>query len=497
MSTATAALLGIDLGTSSVKVVLIDLAGRVLAQATRAYPVSQPRPGWSETDPELWWSAIRDATAQVRAGCPHPPVAVGLSGQMHGLVVCDERGRPLRPALLWSDSRAEDQLDRYRALPRSSRIRLGNPLSPGMAGPLLAWLAVNEPDTYRATAWALQPKDWIRARLTGRFAGEPSDASATLLYDLVARDWSGEVADALDLDGSLLPPLLASAGAPAGELQVTAAAELGVPAGIPVAAGAADTAAAALGSGLIEPGAVQLTIGTGAQLVTPVPAPTYELLAAAGAPVTHTYRSATATGWYAMGAILNGGLTLDWVRGTLGVSWAELYAAAESPPPPEGDPIFVPHLNGERTPHMDTRLTASWTGLTGRHDRTSLLRSALDGVGFALADALDALPANDSRTNGVRLAGGGSTAPGWRQLLADILDVRLYALDVPGASALGGAYTGALAAGLVTEPDLIAATRPDLTLVAEPNADRTARYAERRARFRQVLAALRPGDASP
>ena len=303
--------------------------------------------------------------------------------------------------------------------------------------------------------------------------------------------------DALGLDATLLPPLLPSAGAPAGELQARAAVELGLPAGIPVAAGAADTAAAALGSGLIEPGTVQLTIGTGAQLVTPVPAPTYQQLAAAGAPVTHTYRAATATGWYAMGAILNGGLTLDWVRGTLGVSWAELYAAAESSPPPEGDPIFVPHLNGERTPHMDTRLTASWTGLTGRHDRTSMLRSALEGVGFALADALDALPANDSRTSGLRLAGGGSTAAGWRQLLADILDVRLFALDVPGASALGGAYTGALAADLITEPDLIAALQPELTLVAEPDPGRTAGHAERRVRFGRILAALRPVGTSP
>ncbi len=481
-------LLGIDVGTSSVKVVLIDLAGQVLAQARADYSVQRPHKGWAETDPELWWSAILDATTQVRAASNAPPAAIGLSGQMHGVVLCGADGTPIRPAMLWSDSRAEPQLARYRLLPAEVRARLGNPLSPGMAGPMLAWLAENEPENYRSATWALQPKDWVRARLTGRFHGEPSDASATLLYDLTAQGWDPEVIAALGLDAALLPPLLASSGQFAGELQPGPARELGLAVGIPVAAGAADTAAAALGSGLFEPGTVQLTIGTGAQLITPAAAPTRQGLAL-GAPVIHTYRAATATGWYEMAAVLNGGLALDWVRRTVRATWAELYAAAESPPGVD-DPIFIPYLNGERTPHLDTGLTAAWIGLTGDHDRTTLLRTALEGVAGAIADALECLPGKAFHGRQVRLGGGGSTAVGWRQMLADTLDVQLQALDVPGASALGSAYTGALAADLIDEPTLLAALDPPTTLVAQPRPERADYYRTRRLRSREVFTAL-------
>jgi len=452
-------LLGIDVGTSSVKVVLINLAGQVLAQARADYSVQRPHKGWAETDPELWWSAILDATTQVRTASNAPPAAIGLSGQMHGVVLCGADGTPIRPAMLWSDSRAEPQLARYRLLPAEVCARLGNPLSPGMAGPMLAWLAENEPGNYRSATWALQPKDW-----------DP------------------EVIAALGLDAALLPPLLASSGQFAGELQPGPARELGLAVGIPVAAGAADTAAAALGSGLFEPGTVQLTIGTGAQLITPAAAPTRQGLAL-GAPVIHTYRAATATGWYEMAAVLNGGLALDWVRRTVRATWAELYAAAESPPGVD-DPIFIPYLNGERTPHLDTGLTAAWIGLTGDHDRTTLLRTALEGVAGAIADALECLPGKAFHGRQVRLGGGGSTAVGWRQMLADTLDVQLQALDVPGASALGSAYTGALAADLIDEPTLLAALDPPTTLVAQPRPERADYYRTRRLRSREVFTAL-------
>jgi xylulokinase len=257
------ALLGIDLGTSSVKVVVLDLDGRLLATTSAAYPVENRRPGWAETDPTQWWRAVVDAVREATAAvAPATPVAVGLSGQTHGLVATGADGHPLRLAMLWSDSRAVDQVVTYRSLPAALRGRLGNPLSPGMAGPMLAWLAQREPETYAATRWALQPKDWLRARLTGRFAAEPSDASATLLYDVLGDSWDLEVVDALGLDAHLLAPLLRSAGSHAGELQRGPAVELGLRPGLPVAAGAADTAAAALGSGLVDVDNAQLTIGT-------------------------------------------------------------------------------------------------------------------------------------------------------------------------------------------------------------------------------------------
>lgn len=485
-------LLGIDLGTSSVKVVLVDAEFTVLAQATAEYPVDRPHPGWAETDPQRWWDAVVAATREVLAAGHPVPAAVGLSGQMHGVLVCDAGLTPLRPALLWSDARATAELDVYRGLPDEIAVRLGNPLSPGMAGPLLGWLARHEAELLASARWALQPKDWIRARLTGGAVAEPSDASATLLFDLTSGTWDLDVAGALGVRPYLLAPLLPSAGSVAGTLQSEAAGVLGLPAGIPVAAGAADTAAAALGSGLHRPGDVQLTIGSGTQIVTPVVAPTAESLRAAGSPVTHTYRGAGLTDWYAMAATLNGGLTLDWVRRTVGVEWAELYAAADTPPADGGDPIFLPYLNGERTPLLDASLTASWIGLTGRHDRTALLRSAVAGVADGIADALDALPRNGSGpVSDLRLAGGGSVDPGWRQLLADVLGARLHALDVPGASALGSAGTASLAAGLYNEQQLFDVLTPSTVLVASPRPEEADRHRERRAHARALLTAIR------
>ena len=310
-----------------------------------------------------------------------------------------------------------------------------------MTGPLLMWVAEHEPRTYAEARWALQPKDWLRARLTGEFHAEPSDASASLLYDVMGDRWDLEVVSALGLDAGLLAPLLPSAGAPAGHLAAEAAAELGLPAGLPVAAGAADTAAAALGSG-IGPGDVQLTVGTGAQVIRPLVAPVSR--ADAG---VNLYRSATPDGWYHMGATVSAGLSLNWVREVMNASWAELYASADHPGQAH-DPIFVPHLSGERTPYSDPALRGSWTALSLADDRTSLLRCALEGTAFAIRDALDAL-LGEHRAPRLRLAGGGTLAAGWRQLLADVLGLPLYAVDVPAASGRGAALLGAHAAGLL------------------------------------------------
>ena len=485
---ASPALLGIDLGTSSVKVVVLDLEARVLAATTAAYPVANPCPGWSETDPALWWRAVVEAVREA-TGAAGPPVAIGLSGQMHGLVATADDGRAVRPAMLWSDSRAVDQLAAYRALPEAQLSRLGNPLTPGMAGPMLGWLAEHEPQTYAATRWALQPKDWLRARLTGQFAAEPSDASATLLYDVLGDCWDTELATTLGLDAGLLAPLLGAAGEPAGELLTPAAQELGLPPGIPVAAGAADTAAAALGSGLVDVGSAQLTIGTGAQVLTPTPRPTPADLQGA-APVTHRYRSATDDGWYAMAAVLNGGLALDWVRRLLGASWEELYAAAASEPAAD-DPMFLPHLNGERTPYLDPGMRGAWVGLGPRHDRTALLRAALEGVALAVRDAMAGLRGPGAALDDLRLAGGGTVDAGWRQLLADVLGSRLRVVDVSAASGRGAALLAARAAGLLTEQQLLGL----LPSVAEPSvfprAAEVARYDDRYAAFRGAVAALR------
>jgi xylulokinase len=480
-----AAVLGIDLGTSSVKVVIANLEGDLIAQADAAYPVRSPRPGWSETDPDEWLSsttrAVRTAVAQANAEI----LAIGFSGQMHGVVAADASGRPLRAALLWSDARAIDQLASYEGLAAPVRARLANPLSPGMAGPLLAWLRQHEPDVYRSTTWALSPKDWLRARLTEQFATEPSDASATLMYDLVNDSWDLEVLAVLGLDPAKLAPVLPGSGEPAGKLTVDAGELLGLAPGIPVAAGAADTAAAALGSRLVDPATAQLTIGTGAQVVRPVAALPENLSAN---PVTHLYRSAAESGWYRMAAGLNGGSTLTWVRGILGASWQELYDCARLAPTDDA-PLFLPHLHGERTPYLDPGMRGAWTGLAPQHGREELLYSALEGVAFAVREAADCLLASGPDVPHLRLAGGGTTAPAWRQMLADVLERPVTPIDVPGASALGATLLAGAVAGF---PEPTSAPEPraaEPTICPRPGRSRFHRL--RYERYRERVDALR------
>jgi xylulokinase len=490
--------LGLDLGTSSAKAVVTDTRGRVLSQASAGYAVTSAKAGYAESAPAHWWSAVtacaREAVhAACRAGGTRP-AAIGLSGQMHGLVLTSASGQALRPALLWADSRATGALRAYRHLGPGALARLANPLAPGMTGPLLMWVAENEPSSYDDARWALQPKDWLRVRLTGEAHAEPSDASASLLYDVPGDRWDLEVVGALGLDASLLAPLLPSAGVAAGQLTAEAGAELGLPAGLPVAAGAADTAAAALGSG-IGPGDVQLTIGTGAQVIRPLAAPVSR--ADAG---VNLYRSATPDGWYQMGATLNAGLSLNWVREVMNASWAELYASADHPGQAH-DPVFVPHLSGERTPYSDPALRGSWTALSLADDRASLLRCALEGTAFAIRDALDALLgeplSGEPGPPRLRLAGGGTLAAGWRQLLADVLGLPLYAVDVPAASGRGAALLGAHAADLLNFDDIQGPLAPPAGLVAEPDPAMTAFHVDRHARFRRVVSALRPEQGRP
>jgi xylulokinase len=439
---AQPALLGLDLGTSGAKAVLLGVDGRPLAEAGVGYPVDSPRPGWAETDPAAWWRAVSTA---VRAACDQAAgvqvAAVGLDGQMHGLVLTDAAGQPLRPALLWADARAGEETAAWRRLPAPRRAVLANPIVPGMTGPLLRWVARHEPQAYRRAGWALLAKDWVRHRLTGEVATDPSDASATLLWDLPADRWADDVAAAVGLEPELLPPVAAS-GDQAGSLRADAAEALGLREGIPVAVGAADTAATLLATGLTDPAQVQLTVGTGGQIVRPVvprPSP-------ASAPRTHLYRAAAPDRWYAMAAVQNAGLALDWVRRTLRASWSELYGAARAGPPGALGVTFVPYLSGERTPVLRSDARGAWTGLGMAADRTALLQAAVEGVAFSLRHALEALPG--PRPDHLRLAGGGTLDPRFRALLADVLQAELRPTDVRSASAVGAALLAAEAARL-------------------------------------------------
>lgn len=435
------AILGIDLGTSGVKAVLLGTAGRLLAEAAANHPVDSPRPGWAETDPAAWWQAIVAAVRAVRDRAGDVDVAaVGIDGQMHGLVLTDASGRPLRPALLWADTRAVQETEAWRRLPEPRRAALANPITPGMTGPLLRWLARHEPRTYQRACWALLPKDWVRQQLTGVAATDPSDASATLLWDVPADRWADDVATGVGLKPELLPPVIPSSDR-AGSVRPDAAEALGLRSGVPVAAGAADTAAALLATGLADPGEMQLSVGTGGQIVRPVLRP--EPVAA---PRTHLYRAAAPDRWYAMAAVQNAGLALDWVRRTLHASWAELYGSARAEPPGALGVTFTPYLSGERTPVLRSDARGAWLGLGLVTDRSALLQAAVEGVAFALRHALEALPG--ARPDQLRLVGGGALDPRFRAVLADVLRAELRPVEVRSASAIGVAMLAAEAAGL-------------------------------------------------
>ena len=434
-------LLGIDLGTSSVKVLLLDLDGIVVGEASHDYPVLAPRPGWSETEPEAWWTAVTTAVHQAVGVRRAEVAAVGLSGQMHGVVLADAQGQALRPAVLWADARASRELERYHALAEVQHQALANPITVGMAGPSLLWLRDHEAETYQRARWALQPKDWLRLRLTGVAASDPSDASATLLYDVADDGWAHGVIESLGLRHDLLPPVLPSAQV-AGTLCAAAASALGLAEGVPVATGASDVAAAALGSGLDLDGDAQLTVGSGAQLVriTAVPkaAPAFGL---------HLYRAAQPRTFYTMAAMQNAGLALEWVLAVLGLGWDDAYALAPSVAPGCDELTFLPYLVGERTPHLDPHAAGAWIGLRRHHTRAHLLRAALEGVAFSVRDGLEALRQAGVQPATLRLAGGGSQHRFWRQLLADTLHEPLQVSNVANASARGAALLAALSIG--------------------------------------------------
>ncbi len=464
------ALLGIDLGTSSVKVILMDTQGQTLRVGKASYAVLTPQLGWSESDPNEWWSATVLAVKQALEQTPHGEVtAIGLSGQMHGVVLTNEEGVPQRRAMLWADTRAHRELDRYRTLPISLLEHLANPLVPGMAGPMLCWLRDHEASAYQQARCALQPKDWLRLRLTNEMATDPSDASATLLYDLLADDWAGEVIAKLGLNRRLLPPISPS-GSLAGLLSVQAAHALDLPVGLPVAVGAADTAAAALGTGLLVPGPIQLTLGTGAQIIQLCSEPRVDQTGR-----THLYRAADSANWYAMAAVQNAGLALDWVRQMLDATWDEVYTSATIVPPGANGLLFLPYLTSERPHHPNPESCGAFLGMRIDHRREHLLRAALEGVAFGIRVAFEALPAT-SETTTLRLSGGGSVSPAWRQMLADILNRELLTVDTPAASARGAALLGGIASDIWADAHATASIAPPTISVATPKEEQVAAY---------------------
>jgi xylulokinase len=457
------AVLGIDLGTSQVKALVTTPGGEILGRGRAGYRVVSPGEGLAETDPAEWWratvAAVREALADASADVE--VAAIGVDGQMHGVVLAGADGNAVRPAILWLDRRAEAEAARYGELPAELVRPLGNQASAGMAGPMLSWLAAHEPDVLRRARWALQPKDWLRMRLTGLAATDPTDASGTLLFDLARGVWADEVIAALGLPAEKLPPVLPATEV-AGQLLPGPAGELGLTPGIPVAVGAADTAAALYAAGLHtgpdsadahggtaestgsgrggegdgRAGWALLTVGTGGQWMVPEG----EFRPAAG---TNVF-AAVGGGFYRLAPVQNAGVALDWVRGVLGVSWQQLYDTAARPWRAD-TPVFLPYLARER---WDPATAGAWEGLSLGHDRDDLVRGALEGVAFLLRKRLDDLRAAGHQPEAVLLGGGGATHPAWRQLLADVLALPLHPGDTSWLSAAGAARVAAAAAGM-------------------------------------------------
>jgi xylulokinase len=480
------ALVGLDVGTTAVKGIAIDPSGAVLAAAEAGYQLSTPRPGWVEQDPEDWWRASERVLGELVLAVGQP-AGIGLSGQMHGLVALDGRGRVLRPAILWSDQRAagecralEDELGLARLIALS-----GNRALAGFTAPKLLWLRTNEPSSYRQIARICLPKDYVRLRLSGEHATDVADASGTLLLDVAARRWSKQLVDALDLDPAWLPAVLESP-------QVSGLTGAGGPVqpGVPVAAGAGDQAAGALGVGIVAPGPASVVLGTSGVV-----------LAALGRYATdsrgrvHAFCHAAPETWCAMGVILSAAGALRWLRDALSpeAAFEALLAEAERWPAGVEGALFLPYLAGERTPHADPDARGAFTGLGLRHDRGALVRAVLEGVAFALADCLEVVSALAGRPPLGRVSGGGARSPLWLRVLASVLELPLERPMIEAGAAFGAALLGGVAAGAWPDAQRAAGSVRMRELV-EPVDQWVDVYRERRGRFRELYPALRALD---
>ena len=463
------ATLGIDLGTGSLKAAVVSEEGVILSRASRAYAVRSPFPGWAESDPQEWLKAAHEAVTEAFQHSPQPAEAVGFSGQMHGVVVTDESLTPLRPAILWADTRSAAEAQRMNdELGAEVMAKLGSAAVAGFAATTLAWLDRHEPEVMAKAHHVLQPKDWLRATLGGTIGTEPSDASGTLLNDVATGQWSDTPMAWSGIKPGLLSHIYASHES-AGLVTVA-----GVT--LPCVYGGADTSCAIAGLGL-EPGGGFIAVGSGAQVVAVMASPTLDTSLA-----THTFATVgdQGAGWYRIGAVQNAGLALEPTLALLGSSFDEAHEALSEGVDRE-DPVFIPYLSGERTPFMDPSLRGSWHKISLGTTRKMILRSALEGVGHAVALAVQAVSnAGGDLPETLPLIGGGSADPAFRQLLADCTNRPLANVEGADAAVIGAALLGA---GKTSNPNKL-----EHSFVTVPRENATALLSERREKMLQVMA---------
>jgi xylulokinase len=481
-------LLGLDVGTSGVRCIAIDEHGTVRAEASAEHPSSSPRPGWSEQRPEDWWEGGRRAIAQVGSRIGGDIAGVGLTGQMHGAVFLDEADQVIRPALLWNDQRTAAQCEAITERIGARRLIevAGNPALTGFQAPKILWLRDQEPQAYARLRSVLLPKDYIRLRLTGEKATDASDASGSLLLDLEKRTWSREILDALEIPFEWMPRVHEGPDV-AGRVREDIARDLGLRAGVVVAAGGGDNAAAAVGNGIVSPGLVSCSIGTSGVLFGHSDVLSLDLSGR-----LHAFCHAIPGRYHLMGVTLAAGESLRWWRDVVDKGgFDELSEIASKARPGAEGLVFLPYLTGERTPHMDPLARGAFVGLSARHDLSHLTRAVMEGVAFSLRDSLEIMVGLGIRPDQIRATGGGARSAFWRQLLADALNCPIVRTQADQGPAYGAALLAGVASGVysgVAEATARIALRPD---VCEPDPSTARRYDDYYAAYRSLYPATR------
>ena len=438
--------IGLDVGTTGARALVVDETGEVVAQGAAEYGTATPRPGWTEQNPQDWWEGATVALREAAAAAGGEVVGLGLTGQMHGSVFLDSAHDVIRPALLWNDQRTVEQCAAITSAVGEERLLeiAGNPALTGFQAPKILWLRDNEPENYERVSTVLLPKDYVRLRLTGELATDASDAAGTLLLDVRRRDWSSDILSALSLPYGWLPRVYEGPEV-AGKLRPEAAAELGLPAGIPVAAGGGDNAAAAVGTGIIREGLLNSSIGTSGVLFAHTdefrPDPSGRI---------HAFCHAVPGKYHLMGVTLSAGGSLAWWRRVLGGDrqYAEMADEASKVQPGAEGLLFLPYLSGERTPHLDPEARGAFFGLNARHTQAHMTRALMEGVVFSLRDSLEIMRGLGVGAQEVRATGGGARDPLWRQMQADVYGATVVRTRADEGPAYGAALLGGVAAGL-------------------------------------------------
>jgi xylulokinase len=441
--------LGIDVGTGGTRALLVDRSGKVCYAFTAFHDdMRMERPLWAEQQPENWWhagqQAIRGVLAQ--AGASGSDVrGIGLSGQMHGLVMLDDSDQVIRPALIWCDQRSQPQVDEINRKVGAETVLTctANPVLTGFTLPKLLWVRDHEPANFARLRKILLPKDYVRFRLTGEYATDVSDASGTSLFDVARRRWSYEMAERVGVDRAILPSAFESSHV-SGRISRGAADVTGLSEGTPVVAGAGDQAASAVGNGIVEAGTVSCTLGTSGVVFAHMQSPEYDERGR-----VHTFCHAAEGAWHVMGVTQGAGLSLQWFRKNLapGTEYAVLTAEAATAPAGAQGLFWLPYLMGERTPHLDASARGGWIGLTAKHTRADLIRSLLEGVSYSQKDCLEIIERMGVKAQSVRLSGGGARSEFWQQMFADVFGKRVGVLENQEGSAYGAALLAMVGTG--------------------------------------------------